>query len=62
MNNAPKLGRPAKPAAALRSERIMLSLTAEERAIIASAAVAGGEQESVWAREVVLRAAKRAGR
>jgi uncharacterized protein (DUF1778 family) len=52
-----KLGRPPKSPAHKRSEQLLLKLTPAERALIVKAA--DGEP-TIWAREVVLRAAKRA--
>lgn len=57
MTDSPKLGRPKKPAAERRSSVLYLKLTAAERAAIDRAA--DGEP-TVWARSVLLRAAKRA--
>jgi hypothetical protein len=53
-----KMGRPRKAPQDLRSEQFWVKLTPGELAIVTQA---GGDQPSVWAREVLLRAAKRSG-
>ena len=58
MTTPPKPGRPPIAAADKRSEQLLLKLTPAERTLIVSAA---GGQPTIWAREVVLRAAKRKG-
>ena len=50
-------GRPPKTAADKRSEAILVSLTPAERELIKAAA--GDEPLAVWARDVMLRAARR---
>ncbi|MBA3481705.1 MAG: hypothetical protein H0T51_07810 [Pirellulales bacterium] len=59
MPDTTKLGPPFKRAADKRSEQLLLKLTPAEREAIVAAA---GGQPTIWAREVVLRAAKRAAR
>jgi len=56
VTDTPKRGRPPKPAEDKRSSVLYLKLTEAERATIDAAA--DGEP-SVWARDVLLRAAKR---
>ena len=50
-----RLGRPPKPTSEKRSAVLYLKLTPAERRLIDSAA---GDQPTVWARRVLLRAAK----
>lgn len=52
----PILGRPPKPAAEKQANRLVIKLTPAERADIDAA---GGGATSTWAREVLLRAARR---
>ena len=55
------MGRPKLPARELRGEVLMLRLRAnEKRAILRAAHLAGG-RHTVWIRNVLLRAARRAG-
>lgn len=54
---APARGRPPKKPADRRSERLTIKLTPGERAGLAAAA--GDEDLTVWARDLLLRAAGR---
>ena len=53
----PKIGRPPKPAEERRTAQLLLKTTPAERELIDAAA--GAEPVTVWAREVLLRAARR---
>lgn len=52
----PKRGRPPKPLAEVRSQRFVIKLRLDEEAAILAA---GGDEPSVWAREILVRAARR---
>ena len=52
-------GRPPKKAAERRTDSMKIPLTAAEKAEIERAAQAGDDKPVTWAREVLLRAAKR---
>lgn len=54
-----KMGRPPKSPDERRTESMKLPLTAAEKAAIESAAEVDGEKPVTWARDVLLRAAKR---
>jgi hypothetical protein len=53
---AKRMGRPPKPAAERQTERLELRMTAAELKAIEKA---GGENVSAWARQVLVRAARR---
>lgn len=53
----PKRGRPFKKPEEIRGSVLYLKLTQAERELVDRA---GGENPTVWAREAVIRAAKRA--
>ena len=54
-----KMGRPPKPKDELRTETIRVPLSEAEKAIIDAAAEIDGAKVTTWAREALLRAAKR---
>ena len=56
MNEKRERGRPPKPDADRKSAELRIRLTEEERETLDNAA---GEKTSTWARDVLLRAAKR---
>ena len=56
MENKPKMGRPPKPPGDRKDAELRIRLTEAEREELDRAA---GQDTSTWAREVLLRAAKR---
>ena len=56
MENKPKMGRPPKPPEDRKDAELRIRLTDSEREELDRAA---GKDTSTWAREVLLRAAKR---
>ncbi len=52
-------GRPPKPPAERKTDNMKIPLTAEEKESIERAAQAGNDKPVTWARDVLLRAAKR---
>jgi uncharacterized protein (DUF1778 family) len=56
-----KMGRPRLPAGEIRGEVIMLRLRSDEKRAIMRAARKSGEPYAAWMRELLLRAARRAG-
>lgn len=52
-------GRPPKPPEERRTDAMKLPLNADEKALIEQAAQADGAKPVTWARDVLLRAAKR---
>lgn len=55
----PKMGRPPKAPADRRTNGLRIPLTDAEREVVEAAAQADGDKPITWAREAVLRAAKR---
>ena len=56
-----KMGRPPKAPEDRRTESMKIPLTADEKAAIERGAVADDAKPVTWARDVLLRAAKRRG-
>ena len=56
-----KMGRPRLPTRDVRGEVIMLRLRSDEKREIMRAARKSGEPYAAWMRELLLRAARRAG-
>jgi hypothetical protein len=54
-----KMGRPPKPAAERRTDDMKIPLSAAEKRQIQAAAEVGDEKPVTWARNALLRAAKR---
>jgi hypothetical protein len=59
MEKQPKMGRPPKAPEDRRTESMKLPLSSDEKEAIESAAAADETKPVTWAREVLLRAAKR---
>ena len=55
----PRLGRPALPPAEVRKALIGVRVRVDERDLIRRAAAAAGKSTSDWAREILVREAKR---
>ena len=53
------MGRPPKPEGEARPQRFQIRLNAEERKTLDKAAGFAGEETSTWAREALLRLARR---
>ena len=61
MKKQPKMGRPPKAPEDRRTESMKLPLSAEEKSLIERAAEGDDAKPVTWARETLLRAAKRRG-
>ena len=59
MGKQPRMGRPPKPPEERKAAELRIRLTEAQRAELDAAA---GQDTSTWAREVLLRAAKRRGK
>ena len=58
-NNDTRMGRPPKPPEQRKSSELRIRLTEADRGTLDEAAHSKGAETSTWAREVLLKAAKR---
>jgi len=58
-NDTTRMGRPPKPPEHRKSSELRIRLTETDREALDEAAQSRGEETSTWARDILLKAAKR---